>query len=40
MKWRYILKSILGTLGGRKNQDGVDLDVIETMAGDVVGEPG
>ena len=38
MKWRKVLGSILGPLGGRRHQDGVDLNLLESKDGTVIGD--
>lgn len=39
-KWRGVIASLLGNLSGRKHQPGIDLSMVETSAGDVLGDPG
>ena len=38
-KWGHVLNSVLGTLRGRKGQEAVDLDVVQTRDGNIVGDP-
>ena len=39
MKWRKVLRSVLVSLGGRKHQEGVDLNLFETKTGEIMGNP-
>ena len=38
-KWRNVISSLLGNLAGRRHQPGIDLSMVETEAGDVLGDP-
>ena len=38
-KWRNVISSLLGNLAGRRHQPGIDLSMIETEAGEVLGDP-
>ena len=38
-RWRQVLNSVLGHLAGKKRHKGIDLNVLESSTGEMIGEP-